>query len=239
MKAEAAEEMGLARNTQTEKYIKKMDAKQEQDFRRKSQRDLKRSEETIKNLSPKKHTFALHEGVTYKSGIGFRQSAEGKAIISNGTLNDHKGSLTQEEFNNNMGEIVKPKELGPGPMAADREAEESYVFLVSDIKMTGLDRDSEMIQIACKSEGSSTSFSKYLLPDKRLITDSAKKVHSIRVEYRNGTKVLVKEEALPQYDGLTEFCSFVAGEESDDRKFVLVAHNRNRFDYQVLFNTLK
>lgn len=34
--AEAEEEVGLARTTQTEIYVKKMDEKQEQDFRRKS-----------------------------------------------------------------------------------------------------------------------------------------------------------------------------------------------------------
>ena len=97
--AEAAKEMGLARNTQAEKYIKKMDAKQEQDFRRKSQRDFKRARRNHrKSKSQKTHTLVLHEGVTYDSGIGFRQSAEEKATISNDTLNDLKESLTQEEF---------------------------------------------------------------------------------------------------------------------------------------------
>ena len=49
-------------------------------------------------------------------------------------------------------------------MAVERGAEESYVFLLVNIEMTGLDKDLEMIQIACKLEGSCTSYSNTFFP---------------------------------------------------------------------------
>lgn len=114
-------------------------------------------------------------------------------------------------------------------------------MMVFDTETTGLARNSELLQIAFTSHDGTASFSTFLLPENQAIADSATKVHGIIVQYRNGTKVLAKRgaqlTAVPQTQGLNEFCRFLE-QQRESRRLVLIAHNGDRFDFPILLNAL-
>ena len=71
-----------------------------------------------------------------------------KSAISNGTLNDLKGSLTEQEFNEYSPPISKKKPIiGPSSGGSDDvHGEVKYAFVMFDLETTGLDRESDIIQ---------------------------------------------------------------------------------------------
>lgn len=116
------------------------------------------------------------------------------------------------------------------------------MFVLFDTETTGLERCSEIIQIDCNTQCGNRQFSKYLLSDEKNISDSASSANGLSIQYRDGQKVLVKDghtlETLTQRAGLIAFCDFIRREQLS-RQVVLVAHNGNSFDFQILFNALK
>lgn len=86
--------------------------------------------------------------------------------------------------------------------------------------------------------------STHLLPDTRNIAESATKVYGIRVEYRNGLKVLVSRngqelQALSQKAGLTLFNHFIKDQLSlSNARVVLLADNGHKFDFPILLRSL-
>ncbi|KAK3744034.1 hypothetical protein QZH41_002505 [Actinostola sp. cb2023] len=241
---EATEEMGLAANSTTEKYVCRMDDKRHKDRHRKSSKTYKKARRQLKkNKTRKTSAQESHEGVTYKTGIGLSQTAKDSAAITNGTLDDIRTSTTEKEFHsyaNALGEQCR-LEKNEDPTNVT-EGESGRVFVLFDTETTGLDRCSEIIQIACITHCGSHQFSKYLLPVLKNISDSASRVNGLSIQYRNGQKVLVKDghtlETVSEGTGLIEFCDFIRREQLS-RQVVLVAHNGNTFDFQILFNALK
>ena len=148
--------------------------------------------------------------------MALTQSEEDKTTISNGTINDLKASLTEEEFNGyaeiiNKSRLVGQDEDDPSELCVD-DLGCNCLFLMFAFETTGLHRHSDIIQIPCTSQDRSSKFSGYLLPTED-IADSATRVHGISVEFRNGQKVLVREgkelTTKAQERGLTEFCDFL------------------------------
>ena len=96
---EAAEQIGVAHNVVAQKYVKNMDKKRERDSRRKSSKDFKRARRNAKRKkSQKTRSLEKNEGVTYGSGVGLTQSEEDKVAITNGTLDNLRTTITDEEF---------------------------------------------------------------------------------------------------------------------------------------------
>lgn len=160
-------------------------------------------------------------------------------------MGDLKSSLTEEEFNSYAESINKINRLDNEsptlPESTDNRTEHDYLFLAFDTETTGLARNSELLQIACTSHDGTCSFSTFLLPEKQAIADSSTKVHGISVQYRNGTKVLMKRgaqlSAVSQRQGLNEFCRFLE-QQKEKRNLVIIAHNGDRFDFPILLNAL-
>lgn len=243
---EATEKLGIPSTVATETYVEKMEKKQEKEARRKSSKEFKRARRTTrKKKNQKTHSIEKHEGSSYEPGIGFCQSAEDKTVITNGTISDLKTSIAKEEFDGYVASIKTPnKQSCETPKASTSMVsnKDGYLFVVFDTETTGLDRNSELLQISCASHDGSATFSTYLLPQERTIADSATKVHGISVQYRNGSKVLVKRgkqlTAASQTQGLTDFCSFLHQQHKGSCLLVLIAHNGDRFDFPILLNAL-
>ena len=224
-----------------------MSKKREKDGQRKSQRTFKSARRNLrKTKTQKTRTLELHEGVTYESCVALNQSEEDKTTISNGTINNLKASLTEEEFNGyaeiiNKSSLVGQDEDNPSELFIDY-LECNCLFLTFDIETTGFHQHSDIIQIACTSQDGSSTFSRYLLFTED-IADSATRVHGISLEFRNGQKVLVREgkelTTTAQERGLTEFCDFLQDQVSCVGNVVLVAHNGSQFDFPILLNALK
>ena len=153
------------------------------------------------------HSLERREGVSYKSGIALRQSAEEKTAITSATLRDLKSSLTEVEFNTYAESINMTNRLDNEtttfPESTESRAKNDYLFLALDTETTGLAHNSELHDGTC-------SFSNFLLPKKQAIADSSTKVHGISKQYRNGSKVLMKIgaqlSAVSLRQGLNEFC---------------------------------
>ena len=76
--------------------------------------------------------------------MALTQSEEDKTTISNGTINDLKASLTEEEFNGyaeiiNKSSLVGQDEDDPSELCVD-DLECNCLFLMFDIETTGLHR---------------------------------------------------------------------------------------------------
>ena len=56
------------------------------------------------------------------------------------------------------------------------------VLAVFNTETTGLS-----VQVSCVTQGR-LPFNKYLLPDKKFITENTTKIHDVSVKYQNGTK---------------------------------------------------
>jgi len=86
------------------------------------------------------------------------------------------------------------------------------VLAVCDTETTGLGMECEIIQLSCFVQGKA-SFNQYLLPDKKMISQSATKIHGVSVRYQNGVKQLHKNgnqlPAVSQVQGLGDFLSFI------------------------------
>lgn len=242
----AAEKTGVTPTESTKTYVMKMERKRKHDAKRKSSKEFKRGRRDLrKKKNQKTHSMERREGVSYESGIALRQSAEEKTAITSATLGDLKSSLTEEEFNSYAESINKINRLDNEsptlPESTDNRTEHDYLFLAFDTETTGLARNSELLQIACTSHDGTCSFSTFLLPEKQAIADSSTKVHGISVQYRNGTKVLMKRgaqlSAVSQRQGLNEFCRFLE-QQKEKRNLVIIAHNGDRFDFPILLNAL-
>ncbi|XP_078377789.1 uncharacterized protein LOC144660943 [Oculina patagonica] len=105
--AKAAKKMGVVKTRPAKSYVRKMDKKRAKEAKRKSSRVFKRARrDSQKKKSQKTVSIEKHEGVTYESGIGFRQTAAEKKAVTEATITDLKGSLTKEEFNG-YAELIK------------------------------------------------------------------------------------------------------------------------------------
>lgn len=96
----AAQEIGVADNLVTEKYVTKMNKKRERDSRRKASKAFKKARRNAKKTKYQKtRSLEKNEGVTYESGVALTQSEEDKVAITNGTLNDLRTTITDDEYN--------------------------------------------------------------------------------------------------------------------------------------------
>ena len=96
---DANEEMGLAATFPTVKYVDRMDHKREKDRQRKSGKAYKKARRQLKkNKTRKTSAQESHEGDSYKTGIGLIQTQENNAVITNGTLDDLRATITEEEL---------------------------------------------------------------------------------------------------------------------------------------------
>ena len=116
-----------------------------------------------------------------------------------------------------------------------------FVLAICDTETTGLGMECEIIQLSCLVQGKAP-FNQYLLPDKKMISESATKIHGVSVRYQNGAKQLHKNgnqlPAVSQAQGLGNFLSFIK-EVGSETRVVLVAHNGNRFDFPILLRSMK
>ena len=241
---DANEEMGLATTFPTVKYVDRMDHKREKDRQQKSGKAYKKARRQLKkNKTRKTSAQELHEGESYKTGIGLIQTQEDNALITNGTLDDLRASITEEEFQNYANALGERCEIeGNEDPTNVEEREMERMSVLFDVETTGLERCSEIIQIACTTPCGTRQFSRYLLPEEKNVSEGAARVNGLSVQYRNGQKVLEKDgttlAALKQRNGLIEFCDFIKREQSS-HQIILIAHNGNTFDFKVLFNALK
>ena len=142
-------------------------------------------------------------------------------------------SLTPDVESNSFTVICFQKETGTpnGP----------FVLAICDTETTGLGMECEIIQLSCLVQGRAP-FNQYLLPDKKMILQSATKIHGVSVRYQNGAKQLHKNgnqlPAVSQAQGLGDFLSFIK-EVGSETRVVLVAHNGNRFDFPILLRSMK
>jgi hypothetical protein len=96
----AAQDIGVADNLVTEKYVTKMNKKRERDSRRKPSKAFKRARRKAKKTKYQKtRSLEKNEGVTYESGVALTQSEEDKVAITNGTLNDLRTTISTDEYN--------------------------------------------------------------------------------------------------------------------------------------------
>ena len=116
-----------------------------------------------------------------------------------------------------------------------------FLPAICDTETTGLGMECEIIQLSCLVQGK-TPFNQYLLPDKKMISESATKIHGVSVSFQNGAKQLHKNgnqlPAVSQAQGLGDFLSFIK-EVGCETRVVLVAHNGNRFDFPILLRSMK
>lgn len=114
-----------------------------------------------------------------------------------------------------------------------------FVLAVCDTETTGLGMECEIIQLSCLVQ-EKVPFNQYLLPDKKMISESATKIHGVSVRYQNGAKQLHKNgnqlPAVSQAQGFGDFLSFIK-EVGSKTRVVLVAHNGNRFDFPILLRS--
>lgn len=229
--AQAAEVMGLAPSSTTSQYIESAERKKVKDRQRQS---TKRFKTTRANRRKKKtqQTSSLEakEGVTYETGIALTRAGN---TLTSGTLLDLRTSITREEYQ------LYTNDLEQQGQQEEQSHTEQVKYIMFDVETTGLDRESEIIQLCTTVEDK--PFQQYLLPERRSISESATKVHGLTISYKNGKKALVKEGAvLPatsQAQGLADFVEYVR--EQNAESIVLVAHNGNRFDFPLLFNSLR
>jgi len=87
-------------------------------------------------------------------------------------------SLTEQDFNGYAELIKMPNKQGCETQHLSEltvSNQDGYLLLVFDVETTGLDRNSEPLQISCISHDGSKHFSTYLLPEKRTIADRQRK----------------------------------------------------------------
>ena len=116
-----------------------------------------------------------------------------------------------------------------------------FVLVMCDTEKTGLGMECKIIQLSCLVKGKAP-FNQYLLPDKKMISQSVTKIHGVSVRYQSGAKQLLKNgnqlPALSQAQGLGDFLSFIK-EVGSEMRVALVAHNGNRFDFPILLHLMK
>ena len=116
-----------------------------------------------------------------------------------------------------------------------------FVLAICDTETTGLGMECEIIRLSCLVQGKAP-YNQYLLPNKKMILESATKIHGVFVRYQNGAKQLHKNGnqllAVSQAQGLGDFLSFIK-EVGSETRVVLVAHNGNRFDFPILLHSMK
>ena len=157
----ASEIMGLAQTSITEQYAEKMDRKRKNIAERKSTKEFKRvRRNSRKKKNQRTNSIEAREGVTYESCIGWQQSNKEKAAINNATMNDLKASLRKEEFNDYTDALPKSNK-GNSQDSELPATPQNYLFLPFDLETTGLDRNSEILQISCTppNNAESDSFS--------------------------------------------------------------------------------
>ncbi|XP_071139960.1 maternal protein exuperantia-like [Mytilus edulis] len=106
-------------------------------------------------------------------------------------------------------------------------------ILIFDLETTGLQRTSDIIQIAAYSQNN--KFSSYIMPN-RVISNGASAVTNISVI---GSQMYYNLQAVPsklQNVAFTDFNDFVM---SFPVKPLLVGHNIKRYDCHVMYNSLK
>lgn len=130
---ETTEEMGLSANSTTARYVRKMNDKRNRDSERMTKKDYKKARRKLRKKKTQK-TSALEsrEGATYESGIGLCQTAEESAAITNGTLDDLRTSITEEEFNSYtevLDERYRVEEDGESGTVTERTAGKIVCFV--------------------------------------------------------------------------------------------------------------
>lgn len=77
-----------------------MDKKRERDSRRKVSKASKRARRKAKKTKYQKtRSLEKNEGVTYESGVALTQSEDDKVAVTNGTLDDLRTTITNDEYN--------------------------------------------------------------------------------------------------------------------------------------------
>ena len=129
------EEMGLSANSTTARYVRKMNDKRnrDRDSERMTKKDYKKARRKLRKKKTQK-TSALEsrEWATYESGIGLCQTAEESAAITNGTLDDLRTSITEEEFNSYsevLDERYRVEEDGESGTVTERTAGKIVCFV--------------------------------------------------------------------------------------------------------------
>ena len=231
----AGNELGITVSNTTQQYVRSMEKKRAADSKRKKQKAFKKSRKNKKKRKTRKtHSMEAQEGATYETGIGLQED-DG---VTNGTLNDLRASLTREEFHKYSEYTIASQTSTTTNTVCQVKNE-----MIFDLETTGLDRNAEILQIACIRPDSSVCFERYLLPDTRTVADSATKIHGISVQYKDGGKIMQKNgqnlRATGQRQGLTEFVAFLEKYlQKTDGAISLIAHNGERFDFRVLINSL-
>ncbi|CAH3152988.1 unnamed protein product [Porites lobata] len=194
------------------------------------------TEELAKKLAP---CGSSQRNECVNSLIGLTQSEADRLTITNGTLSDLRSTITDKEFDDyvsiaSLQESTENEEETGTPNGP-------FVLAICDTETTGLGMECEIIQLSCLVQGKAP-FNQYLLPDKKMILESATKIHGVSVRYQNGAKQLHKNGsqllAVSQAQGLGNFLSFIK-EVGSETRVVFVAHNGNRFDFPILLRSMK
>lgn len=239
----AQEVIGLKENGVSSSFVVDTDKKRKRDQQRMKTSKHKRRRRELKKLKTRrKEKLERKEGSTYETGIGVTPKGQD---ITRGMVSGLLASVTDNELGEISSYIDSSKEQNDISTSAD-EGDREYNCFCFDIETTGLKRDSEIVQIACVpvNDEQLRSFNAYAVPDGE-ISSSASKVNKLTTGFREGKKVLLKENKTVTSEGseltMKNFVQFFEEQHSarPGSKLVLIAHNGDTFDFPVLINSLK
>ncbi|XP_076117930.1 uncharacterized protein LOC143085462 [Mytilus galloprovincialis] len=203
--SEVNESAGLSPGNMSIKRATLLDKRRATKLQKSRTRKFKTERKRLKEMKLAKNSgLEIREGKTYESEIGMT------------------------EQNVDEIEIPDPPEI--------REFTDNILtapILIFDLETTGLQRTSDIIQIAAYSQNN--KFSSYIMPN-RVISNGASAVTNISVI---GSQMYYNLQPVPsklQNVAFTDFNDFV---KSFPVKPLLVGHNIKRYDCHVLYNSLK
>lgn len=237
---ETTEKIGMERCSVTEKYVQKESRKRKREQARQRKWPVKRRRKELKKEKVRrKGRLEQKEGCTYESGVAVTDNGK---VMTKGILNSTLNSLSNDDFSGYIETDTPRIETAAAPQSKVTQ-DEIKVFSF-DIETTGLQRDSEIVQIACASLHKEYEYNSFAVPEKN-ISAGASKVNKLSTTFRNGQKVLLRESKVVACDvtpkqGLENFVNFLeeTKKESNSKAIVLIAHNGNNFDFPILVNSL-
>jgi len=237
-----AQSLHLSEKQAMHSYITTGDKKRQADKQRKSTRKFKRRRTELKKTKlRKKETKEQKEGTTYESAVGISASVP---QVTSAMIKALALTLTQDEYEETVEIAVVQQQNVTSTMELNIQSikEDDKAIFVLDLETTGLERCSDITQLSCLSVDKSQSVCCYMLP-KKDIKPSASKITGLSTTYRNGQKILLKNnQEVPVHSFIIciqQLITMFKKAMDQGKTPVIIAHNGFKFDFPVLANSLK